>query len=91
MYQTKRQLKRENEELKAHIKKLRDKLQACNNLQSDDLHQCKDFYCIGCEHAIVTDHLLPIVLLGCKIGAKCPRFEPNELYKNFHYDRSKEA
>lgn len=87
MFETKRKLKRENAELKARIKELSNKLRTCHNLQSDDLHQCKDFKCIGCQHAIVTDDILPIVLLGCKIGGNCAKFEPNELYKISHYDR----
>lgn len=81
------QLKRENEELKARIKELCDKLRACNNIQPDDLHQCKDFKCIGCTHSIVTDNILPIVLLGCRIGGDCVNFEPNGLYKQFFYNR----
>lgn len=67
MFQTRKQLKRD-------IAELKEKLRKCNNLQTPDLKPCKDMYCILCEHCVMPDDRFPIVMLGCKIGAKCANF-----------------
>lgn len=87
MFETKRRLLKEIDELRSENNELRNRLVLCNNLQSLDLRTCKDFHCIGCKYAVVPDDKLPVVVLGCKIGGSCANFEPNELYKKFHYDR----
>lgn len=87
MFETNRRLRKQVDDLKIENEELRNKLILCNNLQSLDLRVCKDFHCIGCKHVIMADYELPIVVLGCQIGGSCAKFEPNELYKKFHYDR----
>lgn len=74
MFQTRKQLKRD-------IAELKEKLRKCNRLQTSDLSPCKDMYCILCEHCVMPDDHFPLVMLGCKIGAKCANFSPNEIYE----------
>lgn len=81
MFQTRKQL----------IKDLREKLRKCNNLQTPDLKPCKDMYCILCEHCVMPDDRFPIVMLGCKIGAKCANFSPNAIYKQLSNDSGKDT
>lgn len=73
MFQTRKQLKRD-------IADLKEKLRKCNNLQTPDLRPCKDMYCIMCEHCVMPDDRFPLVMLGCKVGAKCGNFSPNAIY-----------
>ena len=80
MFQTKKQLRKENQWLK-------DRLRRCNNLQTPDIHPCKDLNCYGCKHVVVPDDKLPIIILGCRIGAKCSNYAPNGLFN----DNSKSA
>ena len=88
VFKTRKQL---NEE----ITYLKEKLQKCNNLQTPDLHQCKDMYCIFCKHVVMPDDRFPLAILGCNIGAKCSNFSPNELYydlrKYGHEDTGEKA
>ncbi len=75
MFQTKKRLREENQ-------RLRERLHRCNNLQSPDLHPCKDMNCYGCKHVIIPDDKLPIVVLGCEIGAKCLNYTPNGFFND---------
>nr|DAU90505.1 MAG TPA: YfhH [Caudoviricetes sp.] len=67
-------------EMQEEIAYLKEKLRKCNNFQGQNLHPCKDMYCICCEHVVMPDDRFPLVILGCDIGAKCINFSPNALY-----------
>ena len=75
MFKTKRKLLKENQLLK-------ERLQKCNNLKTPDIHPCKDLNCYGCKHVVVPDDRLPIVILGCKIGARCSNYESNGFFND---------
>lgn len=85
MFKTRKQLKQD-------VADLKEKLRKCNNLQTPDLKPCKDMNCIMCEHCVMPDDHFPIVMLGCKAGAKCVNFSPNMIYNQLRkYDRENTA